>query len=65
MKDSRKHTAELVIIPTTIRLLKEMEELQELILAEAPESIWYDGQDCLWYVDTEWLVRGGVNYLKV
>ena len=33
-------------------------ELQELILAENPKSIWYDGEDCLWYVDTKWLGRG-------
>lgn len=57
-ESSRKHIAELVIIPTTFRLLKKMEELRELILAEAPESIWYDGQDNLWYVDTGWLGRG-------
>lgn len=37
--------------------IKEMEELRELILAETPESIWYNGQDNLWYVDTGWLGR--------
>lgn len=34
----------------------QLQELQELILDEAPESIWYCGQDCLWYVDTKWLI---------
>lgn len=38
--------------------VRELEELRELILAEAPESIWYDGQDNLWHVDTRWLVKG-------
>ena len=36
----------------------QLQELQELILAENPKSIWYDGEDCLWYVNTKWLGRG-------
>ena len=37
---------------------KKLQELKELILAENPESIWYDGQDEQWYVDASWLGKG-------
>ena len=37
---------------------KKLQELKELILAENPESIWYDGQNEQWYVDTSWLGKG-------
>lgn len=59
MNKAEKESIRAKALETYIKIkIKEMEELRELILAEAPESIWYDGQDNLWHVDTRWLVEG-------
>lgn len=58
MNRAEKELIQEKALETYIKIkIKEMEELRELILAEAPESIWYNGQDNLWYVDTGWLGR--------
>lgn len=45
-------------IKIKIKEMEELQELQELILAENPESIRYDDEQ--WHVDTGWLVGGWV-----